>query len=231
MGATRLDAESGAGSWAIAGIVTVLIAGVVFLIFELVVASIVGPSPFGPTRMISAIGLGQGALPPQPSISLNAVLPVALVIHFINSAVFGTIFGVIAGLVGFLRSSRGVIIGAATLFGFVLWIVNFYVIAPLIFPWFLSLVPGMFGPEVRNLCFKQSLDTGVCFRCKRLRGRMLVYDRSKKRYQVRRRWLGPGWSGRGPAGQGSLYRGRVDRSPGYKPGELNLSRMRIYPRR
>ena len=138
MSAAREESGSSIGSWVLYGLLGGLIAGLVFLVFEMVFAGIAGPSPFGPPRMISAIALGQGALPPQPAIGINTALPVALVVHFINSAVFGAIFGAIVGLVGALRGSRGILIGAATVFGLVLWIVNFYVIAPIAFPWFQS---------------------------------------------------------------------------------------------
>ena len=141
MSAVSEESRTGTGSWVMYGLLGGLISGLVFLVFEMVFAGIAGPSPFGPPRMIGAIGLGEGALPPQPSIGLNTALPVALVIHFINSAVFGTIFGAIVGLVGALRRSRGAVIGAATAFGFALWIVNFYVIAPVAFPWFQSAAP------------------------------------------------------------------------------------------
>ncbi len=144
--ATHLSSRSGVGTWVVGGVVAGLIAGVVFLVFEMVVAGVMGPSAFGPARMIGAIGLGEGALPPQPSIGLGTVLPVALIIHFINSAVYGAIFGVIVGLIGALRSSRAALVGAATVFGFALWIVNFYVIAPVAFPWF-----GMANPVVQFL--------------------------------------------------------------------------------
>jgi hypothetical protein len=42
---------------------------------------------------------------------------------------------------GALRDNRGALIGAATVFGLVLWLVNFYVIAPVLFPWFLMSPP------------------------------------------------------------------------------------------
>jgi hypothetical protein len=148
MSATRLDARAGVGSWAVAGLVAGIIAGIVFMVFEMVVAAIMGPSPFGPPRMIGAIALGQGALPmPQPpTIGLSTVLPVAMIIHFVLSAVYGVVFGAIASGIGFLRSSRAMLILAATLFGFALWIVNFYVIAPIAFPWF-----AMANPVVQFL--------------------------------------------------------------------------------
>ncbi len=138
MDEVRQESRSGIRSWTLSGLLAGLIGGLVFLVFEMVFAGIAGPSPFGPPRMIGAIALGQGALPPQSSIGIATVLPVALIIHFINSAIFGSIFGAIVGLTGALRRSRGALVGAATVFGLVLWIVNFYVIAPIAFPWFQS---------------------------------------------------------------------------------------------
>jgi hypothetical protein len=48
------------------------------------------------------------------------------------------VFGVIAWLGRSVLASRGMLIGAATVYGFLLWIVNFYVIAIGLglFPWF-----------------------------------------------------------------------------------------------
>jgi hypothetical protein len=43
-----------------------LAAGVVFIVFELIIAGTIGPGLFGPLRLISAIALGQGTLPPPP---------------------------------------------------------------------------------------------------------------------------------------------------------------------
>lgn len=136
MSATRLGRESGVGKWITAGIVAGLLAGIVFIVFELIQASILTPSVYGPLRLISAIVLGKGALPPPPVASLGTVIPVGLVVHFILSALWGVIFGAAAGLIGALRGSRTVLIVAASVFGLALWIVNFYVIAPFAFPWF-----------------------------------------------------------------------------------------------
>ncbi len=114
-----------------------IIAGIVFMVFEMVVALVLQGAPFGPPRMISAIVLGQGALPMNPTVGLTTALPVAMIIHFVLSAIYGMVFGVIASAIGALRNSRGALIVAASVFGLLLWLVNFYVIAPVLFPWFL----------------------------------------------------------------------------------------------
>jgi hypothetical protein len=136
MSATRLDARSGAGGWVLAGVIMGIIAGIIFAMFEMIVAAIMGQGFWTPMMMIGAIGLGKGALPPQPSIGLATVAPVGLVIHMVLSMMFGVVFGAVASAIGALRRSRWALIGAATVFGFALWIVNFYIIAPIAFPWF-----------------------------------------------------------------------------------------------
>jgi hypothetical protein len=138
MSATRLDARSGAGSWLLTGAVMGIIAGIIFAIFEMIVAAIMGPSFVAPLMMIGAIVLGEGALPPQPTIGLAMVISVGVIVHMVNSAIFGAIFGAIASGIGALRSSRWALILAASAFGFLLWPINFYVIGTILFPWFLQ---------------------------------------------------------------------------------------------
>ncbi|MDP9479105.1 MAG: hypothetical protein M3R38_26065 [Actinomycetota bacterium] len=137
------DAQSGVGKWVVTGAMRGILAGILFLAFEMLVAGIMGPSPFGPPRMIGATVLGQGALPmPQPpNVGLATVVPVALVVHFVLSAIYGAVFGAIASAIGVLCRSRGLLVVAASVFGLVLWLVNFYVVAPVLFPWFLMANP------------------------------------------------------------------------------------------
>ncbi len=139
MSTRRLDIRSEAGSWLPVGLMMGVVAGIVFIIFETVTAGITGPSPAMPLRMISAIVLGAGAL--QPSINVAAAAVVGLIVHFILSAIFGLIFGVVVWIVGPLTRSRGTLIAAATVYGFLLWIINFYVVAPQAFPWFAEANP------------------------------------------------------------------------------------------
>lgn len=133
-----------AGVWALAGSLMGISAGGIFLIFEMLVAGRVGPGAFGPLRMIGATVLGENALPTQQTMGLLLVVPVALIVHFVLSAVYGAVFGTVAGSIGALKGNRRTLVGAATAFGFTLWIVNFYVIAPVLFPWF-----GMANPVVQ----------------------------------------------------------------------------------
>lgn len=118
----------------LAGSVTGVIAGVVFAMFEMVMASIQGDGFFMPLRMIGAIVLGEDAL--MPSYSLAGAGITGLLVHMMMSVVFGAVFGAIVAFVPAIGESNLLLVGAATAYGFMLWIVNFYVIAPVAFEWF-----------------------------------------------------------------------------------------------
>ncbi len=141
----RLGSNSGIVPWALTGLIMGLIAGVVFILFEMFISGFSNPTLFGPLRLISAIVLGRGALPPEPAIGAAVAIVVGFIVHFVLAAVFGSIFGAILGAiasgVGVLTESRGVLIGAAMFGGLLLWLVNFYVIAPIAFPWFTMVSP------------------------------------------------------------------------------------------
>ncbi len=81
---------------------------------------------------------------PEPTIGLATVVPVGIIVHMVLLMIYGAAFGAVASSVGFLRDSGWALIGVATAFGFALWIFNFYVVAPIAFPWF-----GMANPVVQ----------------------------------------------------------------------------------
>lgn len=114
-----------------------VVAGVVFAAFEMMTsAALMGPAAlWTPLRMIGAIALGRPALDPSYSLALAGFA--GLVVHVMLSVLYGMIFAVVAGGL----KSRAWDIGLGALFGFVLWIVNFYVVAPRLFPWFLESSP------------------------------------------------------------------------------------------
>ncbi len=107
-----------------------IVAGIVFLMLEMImVAVFTGQSPWGPPRMIAAIAMGEGVLPPPATFNAGIVM-VAMLIHFGLSVVLAFIFAFIA---------RGRAIGVATMigaaFGLVLYFVMFYGMTA-VFPWF-----------------------------------------------------------------------------------------------
>jgi len=119
--------------WAIRqGAVAGVVAGLVFAAFEIIASAVMmGPSAWAmPLRMIGAIALGDRAL--DPGYPLAAAMVAALGVHLVLSAIYGALF---AALAGGLRSGAA-IVGLAAGYGVVLWLLNFYLIAPAAFPWF-----------------------------------------------------------------------------------------------
>jgi uncharacterized membrane protein YagU involved in acid resistance len=107
-----------------------IIAGLVFMVLEMILVPLfMEGSPWGPPRMIAAIALGEGVLPP-PDTFAPGILAVAVVVHFVLSIVYALILAaLIAG------SSRAASIWLGAGFGLVLYLVNFYLFTA-IFPWF-----------------------------------------------------------------------------------------------
>lgn len=117
-----------------AGVYAGLIAGVVFLILEIVLVPLfMGGSPWGPPRMIAAIVMGRDVLPPPATFDVGIVLA-AMVVHFALSTVFGLI---LAGLISLfnLDSSAGLTFVVGAVFGLLLYYINFYGMTAF-FPWF-----------------------------------------------------------------------------------------------
>ncbi len=72
-----------------------------------------------------------------PKIELGTALPVGFVTHFALSTLYGVIAAAIVSLVPALRSSAMTLIVATTIFGTLLWIINFFILPDAIGrPWF-----------------------------------------------------------------------------------------------
>ncbi len=113
-----------------AAIIAGIIAGAIFMILEMILVPLVGGgSPWGPPRMIAAIGMGKEVLPPPGDFALMPVM-VAMVIHFILSIIFAVILAFIIQ-----RFSLGLAILIGAIFGLLLYFVNFYGFTA-VFPWF-----------------------------------------------------------------------------------------------
>ena len=115
------------------------IAGGVFVGFEIVVAVVTGSSPFEPPQLMGSILFGQGSL---AALSTPAFVAMAgLTLHFLLSALYGGVFGAIVQAVRPLQGNRLLLVAAGAAFGLLLWVVNFYLISPLLFPWFAMASP------------------------------------------------------------------------------------------
>ncbi len=118
------------GRWAKQGMVGGIVAGITFAMFEMVMAALMDGSAafFMPLRMIGAMVLGREALDPGYALATAALAGV--IVHMVMSGIVGMAFGVIASVAPALARSRGMLIVAASVFGLLLWLVNFYVVAP-----------------------------------------------------------------------------------------------------
>lgn len=115
------------GWWIKHGIIGGIIGAIGMLMAEMIIAALMGMDAFAPPRMIAGIALGPSAM--QPSTPLVTAALVGMMLHFVLSIVYGLIFAWIVTNVRALQS-RAAVIGSATVFGLLLWLVNFYVIAP-----------------------------------------------------------------------------------------------------
>ena len=130
-------ARSGLGTWVGIGALVGVLAGLVFALFQVIMgAAGLGP-PLGElTEMVEGVTFGGvPATTGAPAIAAPEIA-IAGLTHLVLSAIYGAVFGAVASKVGALRNNRIALIGAATVFGLLIWIVNFFVIAPVAFPWF-----------------------------------------------------------------------------------------------
>ena len=113
-----------------AAIIAGIVAGAIFMILEMMLVPLIGGgSPWGPPRMIAAIGMGKDVLPPPADFAVMPLM-VAMLIHFPLSIVFAVILAFVIQRFGL---GLAILIGAV--FGLVLYFVNFYGFTA-IFPWF-----------------------------------------------------------------------------------------------
>lgn len=107
-----------------------LIAGALFLALQMgILWALVGGSPWVLLRMIAAMVMGQGVLPPPPTFNAVVVI-VALLVHFVLSILF-------AMLLAFVLHRWGMLVGiiGGALLGLALYAINYYTFT-LFFPWF-----------------------------------------------------------------------------------------------
>ena len=136
-GRTLNATRTASTSWLISGAVAGVIAGIVFAMFEMIMAVVTDGTGafFMPLRLIGAIGLGKSAL--DPATSLLSAGGAGIVIHMVLSMMYGVAVAVALRVVpSFARSSTSVL-AVSSLAGFLLWVVNFQVLARALgWPWF-----------------------------------------------------------------------------------------------
>lgn len=113
-----------------AAVMAGLVGGLAFLVFELLMVPLVyGASMWDPVRMIAAIAMGPGVLPPPSTFDLGIFL-VAATLHFALSVAYA--IG-LAALLTWAGVRRATVVGTA--FGLGLYLINFYGFTAL-YPWF-----------------------------------------------------------------------------------------------
>jgi hypothetical protein len=135
MASTAIAAQrTGTSTWVRTGLIGGVVAGIVFAMFEMIMAAVLngGEAFFMPLRMIGAIGLGTSAL--DPSSSILSAGAAGLVIHMALSMTYGVMVAGLIALVPSLSRSTASVLVVSSVAGFALWIVNFFILAG-VFGW------------------------------------------------------------------------------------------------
>lgn len=113
-----------------AAVVAGLVSGAVFLVLEMIMVPLfLGDPAWAPPRMIAAIVMGEGVLPPPATFDLMIIL-VAMMVHFVLSVLFALVLGF---LIYRLQEGMALAVGAG--YGLALYFINFYLLTA-VFPWF-----------------------------------------------------------------------------------------------
>ena len=117
------------GAWVRAGLVGGIIAGLAFAMFEMIMAVVLNGTEafFMPLRMIGAIGIGTSALDPAGSLLTSG--GAGLVIHMALSMMYGVAVAAVLSLVPALSRTTTSVVAVASIAGFCLWILNFFILA------------------------------------------------------------------------------------------------------
>jgi hypothetical protein len=112
-----------------------LVAGIVFAMMEVAGAAMMGNPPLMPIRMFASVVLGRSALQG----SLGTALIVGMIAHLALSAVFGVIYGALdARASEETKTSYRRQAGLGIAFGLAVWLVDFQVVARVLYPWFVG---------------------------------------------------------------------------------------------
>jgi uncharacterized membrane protein YagU involved in acid resistance len=131
---TNLKQEIKIGKIVRQGIGYGIVSGIIFAMGEMFINLFMGKDFFGPLRLIGSMVLGAQAL--MPSYSLLAAGIVGLMVHMMMSAIFGLIFFALLTVFKRRSASTPSLLVYGSIFGLLLWVVNFLILAPLFFPQF-----------------------------------------------------------------------------------------------
>ncbi len=113
-----------------------IIGGVVLALAAMIALVAAGLGPGAPWQFFASVLLGVAAL---QEVTLGVFL-VGFVTHFVLSAVFGLAWGFVAsGVPQGIRDNMGAHTAAAGVYGFVIYLLTFQIIARGFYPWFLEM--------------------------------------------------------------------------------------------
>ncbi len=116
-------------------------AGVFFALAEIALSAAMGASPFLPLRMFASVLLGVQAL---TNVSLGIALVAGISVHLVLSGFYGALYGLLnTTLQPEVQKGYGPQVAMGVVFGIGLWLINFQIIARLIYPWYLELPQGI----------------------------------------------------------------------------------------
>ncbi|MFN2431692.1 MAG: hypothetical protein ABR599_02530 [Gemmatimonadota bacterium] len=120
--------------WAIKhGLIGGFLAGVVFAMGEMIAARLMQGDALMPLHMIAGLPLQQD----PKTIAPATAVPVGMIAHMAYSMALAAVLALVVAIVPGLRASGARTVIFATIIGFLIWPLNFYVIAPLLnAPWF-----------------------------------------------------------------------------------------------
>ncbi len=121
------------------GVVGGFIAGIFFLLGEFFISVVMGNELLEPLRYIGSMVLGTQAL--QETYPLLVAAGVGFVIHMLLSMLYGVIFFIVLTPLRQLNDSAPGFLLYGMIYGLSLWILNFLLIAPVLFPQLTDLNP------------------------------------------------------------------------------------------
>ncbi len=134
-GDARMGTARETPAWAIKhGVIGGIISGITFAIAEMIGGSVIdGSLLFMPLKAFASIPIGKE----PPKIAWATAVPVGVISHMVLAIIYGVIFALIVAYLPVLRVSPVILVVAASVYGFLLWLINFFVLAGAIGrPWF-----------------------------------------------------------------------------------------------
>lgn len=120
-----------AGRFWLVGAVGGALGGMTFILVQMAVAAALGYSPASPLRAIGSIILGPPAM--SAEYPLDGAVFAGLALHLALSIAYGMVFVWALWLAGQTGRLNSITIALGVIFALALWMINFLVIAPLLF--------------------------------------------------------------------------------------------------